>query len=356
MRRHLHGAVHNTSLEAITLTALSRPVGGGAPFAITGVAGTTCALPQTIAAGGTYSCDLHPAVSGDAGANVVDTVTATAHDNEQNPITGQASADGRRHRREADHHRDQGGRGHIGAEPGADVTYTVTVHNTSVEPVDDLRGERQGRRPAHRVRRVCRSLHRRRRSPPAPAPVLHVHPARRAATPVDVVTDTVTVTAHDNEQNDGHGNGTESVNITDVDPSMTVTKTASTTSVPEPGADVTYTVAVHNTSVETVTLTDLTTRSARRHRSMSPACPAPPARCRRASPRAPPTAARSPSTSPATPSDVVSDTVTATGHDNEDNEITGEGSESVNITDVPPTGTVTKTAVSADGARAGRSG
>ena len=45
--------------------------------------------------------------------------------------------------------------------------------------------------------------------------------------------------------------------------------------------------------------------------------------------------------------DVVNDTVTAVAHDNEDNDVTAQGSESVNVTDVPPSGTVSKNAASA---------
>jgi uncharacterized repeat protein (TIGR01451 family) len=129
-------------------------------------------------------------------------------------------------------------------EPGADVTFTVTVTNTSVvddvtinSVVDDTYGD---------ISSSC-------------APVL---PATLA--PTEVVTCTFTEfiggNAGDSHTNVATGFGVdddgnevedfddETVTILGVDPSILLTKTADPTTVNEPGGDVTFTVVIENTS------------------------------------------------------------------------------------------------------------
>ncbi len=332
-------SVHNTSPESIQLTALTDAVvGGGAPFAVTGVAGTTCALPQTIPSGASYSCDFTVHVVGNAGAVVADTVKATAHDNEQHQIVGEASASVAVTDVQPTITVTKVAATTSVPEPGADVSYLVTVHNTSVESVtisavsDKIGGDAPFA--------VCASLIGVVLAPNGSASCRFTQAVAGDAS--DVVADTVTAVAHDDENNDVTGQGTESVTVTDVDPSMTVSKTASTTSVAEPGADVTYTAAVHNTSVEPLTLTNLSDKVG--GGSSFSVTDVAGTTC-----SVPQTIAVGGTYSCTFPQyvsgdagAVVSDTVTATGRDNENHEITAEGTESVNVTNVPPTGTVTK--------------
>jgi uncharacterized repeat protein (TIGR01451 family) len=341
-------SVHNTSVESITLMSLTDKVGAGAAFPVTGVTGTTCAFPQSIAIGASYACTFTQHVSGDAGAVVNDTVTAAAHDNDGNQITADGSASVHVTDVQPTIAVSKVAASTSVAEPGADVTYTVTVHNTSVESVTVTSlTDKVGGGAAFPVTGVTGTTCVLPHALAIGASYSCTFTQHVTGDASDVVSDTVTAIAHDNEQNEANGEGTESVNVTDVDPSMTVSKTASTTSVSEPGANVTYTVAVHNTSVEALTLTDLEDK-------VGTAAAFDITGVAGTTCSLPQTIAIGATYSctfvqhvTGDAGDVVGDTVTATAHDNEDNDVIGEGSESVNVTDVPPTGTVTKTASSA---------
>jgi len=67
----------------------------------------------------------------------------------------------------------------------------------------------------------------------------------------------VTVVAHDDEGVEVNDSAPAAVTFTDVAPTVDVTKTADPTTLPETGGNVTFTVDVHNTSFEPVTLTSL---------------------------------------------------------------------------------------------------
>lgn len=133
--------VTNTSPGPVTITAATESLDGSAEFDISEVHGavlhTTCndIVGTILAAGATYDCHFMVFVGGDVGDVLTDIVTVTAQDG--GGITGS----------------DQGQRSYtildalptIGVtksanptsvtEPGADVTYTATVTNTSPEPV-----------------------------------------------------------------------------------------------------------------------------------------------------------------------------------------------------------------------------
>jgi uncharacterized repeat protein (TIGR01451 family) len=82
--------VTNTSsvADALTLGSLMDTVYGD----LTALAGSTCAVPQTIAPAGVYSCTFTQTVTGSPGAPHVNTVTATAADEEQNAASGSDGA------------------------------------------------------------------------------------------------------------------------------------------------------------------------------------------------------------------------------------------------------------------------
>ena len=78
--------VNNTSVEPVTLTTLNDDVyldldGQG-----------TCALPQAIGVGGSYSCHFTSTVSGNATDTTTNTLTASADDDEGNTATNNDSA------------------------------------------------------------------------------------------------------------------------------------------------------------------------------------------------------------------------------------------------------------------------
>ena len=57
----------------------------------------TCDVPQTIAAGATYSCSFSGAVSGNAGSSHTDIVTASGTDDDGNPVSDEDDAIGHDH-------------------------------------------------------------------------------------------------------------------------------------------------------------------------------------------------------------------------------------------------------------------
>ena len=143
--------VTNTSVEPVTLTSLV-----DAPYGdVTKVAGlitaTTCVLPVSMPAGGTYACSFTGTFTGNAGATQTDTVTATAADDEGNPATATASASVNltpvRPVISVTKTPDRT----VVQAPGGDVVFTITVTNESTfEPVtltglvDDVYGDLDG--------------------------------------------------------------------------------------------------------------------------------------------------------------------------------------------------------------------
>lgn len=73
--------VTNTSVEPVTLTSLVDDVHGD----LDGQG--TCAVPQTLPINGVYTCVFPATVTGNAGYVEIDTVTATAQDDEGNTVT-----------------------------------------------------------------------------------------------------------------------------------------------------------------------------------------------------------------------------------------------------------------------------
>jgi uncharacterized repeat protein (TIGR01451 family)/LPXTG-motif cell wall-anchored protein len=144
-------------------------------------------------------------------------------------------------------------------EPGAAVTYTLEVGNTSDEPVtlDEL-SDVVGADPAIDITTVegttC-SL----------PQVLAVDDDYTCTFTLPVtgdagetVTDVVTATAHDDEGNDASATGTAAVGVTDVLPTVEVTKDAVTETLAAPGGSATFEVTVVNTSPEPVTIDAIT--------------------------------------------------------------------------------------------------
>jgi hypothetical protein len=237
--------VTNQNAESVTLDSLVDDVFGD----LDGVG--TCATGGTIAGGGgTYSCSFTESLTGDAGEDHVDVVTAIASDDDGNSdeddddatvtftdvlpvITVDKSADP------------------VSLpEPGGDVTFTVVVTNDSIEPVeitsldDDVFGTLDGDADCEvgTVLAVGGSCE-----------FEFTEPVTGNAGLVHV--DVVTATAEDDEGNEASATDDAVVVISDVGSSIEVTKTADPTSVPEPGAAVTFTVDVENTSlVDSITI------------------------------------------------------------------------------------------------------
>ncbi|MEZ5269694.1 MAG: hypothetical protein R2789_14380 [Microthrixaceae bacterium] len=247
----------NTGVEPVTITGVTDSIGGSAPFDVTSVSGpvldTDCgaAVGTVVDPGQSYDCTFTVLVSGNAGATVTDVVSFTATDDEvfeatddddesvdvgdvlpSIVVTKDASVS------EVD-------------EPGADVEFTFSVTNTSVEDVtvtsvvDSVFGDITDECSLRGAVLV-----------PGGTTDCTITPVR-GGNAGDVHENTVVVTATDDEQNVTTDDDDESVDIDGLTPGLEVTKDASVSEVDEPGADVEFTFSVRNTSVEDLTVTSV---------------------------------------------------------------------------------------------------
>ena len=102
--------IKNTSaVDSVTITSLSDDVYGN----LDGKG--SCDAPQTIAAGGSYSCSFSGAVSGNAGSSHTDVVTASGTDDDGNPVSDQDDATVTDHGYRGDDRGDEDGRSDLAA-------------------------------------------------------------------------------------------------------------------------------------------------------------------------------------------------------------------------------------------------
>ena len=143
-------------------------------------------------------------------------------------------------------------------EPGDDVTFDVTVTNTSAETltidslVDDVFGDLLDVANPDVSANSCVSLPTTMAAGAAFACSFEAFVAGDASGPDH--TDTVTVTGHDDEGDVARDEASATVSFDDVLPAASITKTTSAASVTEPGGTVTFTVTVENLSVEPLTV------------------------------------------------------------------------------------------------------
>ncbi|MBN1192221.1 MAG: hypothetical protein JXA36_00800, partial [Coriobacteriia bacterium] len=212
------------------------------------------ALPTGLGIGETYTGTYTVWVSGTVSAPAQNTFTATVSDDDGNTDTGSDDATVEFIQVAPTLTVTKTANPTIVPETGGNVTYTFTVANTSAYSVmitslsDSVFGPLAG---------------------DADCQIGTILPAGASAEftatfwvdgdfggPDHVNTFTAIVT-------DAHGievsaSDDATVTFTDVLPAVTVTKTASPTSVPETGADVTYTITITNDSAEYVTITSIT--------------------------------------------------------------------------------------------------
>lgn len=239
--------VTNTSeVDTVTIESLVDSVFGD----LDGVG--TCAVPQVLDPGEIYQCSFTEFIAGDAGfvhenlvtASGVDDDGAAVEDDDDATVTvvdvlptvevvKDAGVDTLN-------------------EPGGDVTYTVTVTNTSVEDVilvsldDDQFGDVFG------LSGECGALEGVTLTPGESVSCSFT--ATITGDAGDVHTNVVTATVVDNEQNQASDKDDAEVGFLDVLPVITVDKVATPTALDEPGGMVDYQVTVTNQSVEDVLL------------------------------------------------------------------------------------------------------
>ena len=251
--------VRNPSPEPVTITSLTDSVDAGPPSDLSGQG--SCVTPQTIPAGGTYTCSFPSTVDGNATDTVADTVTADFRDDDGNTDseTASASVD----ITAAAPSLSVVKRASPGSvpEPGGDVTYEVTITNTSgaTDPVtiksltDSVDGG-PSTKPADLACTVAGTPVVAEFTLSASQSAICTFRGKVVGNAGRITRDTFTASGVDDEGSPATGRGIENVPVTDVLPTLQLAKTASPNPIPEPGGDVEYTARVTNTSPEQVTL------------------------------------------------------------------------------------------------------
>ncbi len=216
------------------------------------VVATTCSVPQALAEGESYSCEFTTSFNGGAGDSLTDQLTATLTN-----AAGSSTAD------------DQATVTVLDVpssilvskvadpvsvdEPGGVVTFSFVVENTSLVDsvtveslVDSIYGDLDGVGDCS-VPQVL-----------VPGGSYSCEIAESVSGGAgEVVTNVVTVGAVDDDGQLLSGEAEATVTIVDVLPEVSVVKSADPVSVDEPGGDVEFTVVVTNDSVEDVTIDSL---------------------------------------------------------------------------------------------------
>ncbi|WP_225752563.1 DUF11 domain-containing protein [Actinotalea sp. Marseille-Q4924] len=240
--------VENIGHEDVSLTSLEDTVFGD----LDGQG--TCVVPQTILIGGTYSCEITEPLSSDSltdhdnvvTATAVDDDTTTTTDDDDETVTFSDVAPTISVTKDATPS--------AVPETGGDVSFAFTVLNTSLEAVtitslsDSVYGTLAGDADCA-VGTVLAAG--------ASCDFTLTAWVEGDYSGPDHV-DVFTAVAVDNDNTEARASDDATVDFTNVLPTIDVTKTADPTSVPETGADVTFTFVVKNTSTEEpVTITSL---------------------------------------------------------------------------------------------------
>jgi uncharacterized repeat protein (TIGR01451 family) len=321
--------VDNTSaVDSVTITSLTDTIYGNLDGA------GTCTLPQPIAAGGFYECAFTVTVSGNGGSIHTNVATASGIDDDGEAVSDDDDATVTVNDVLPTITVDKSADPASVPETGGNVTFTVVVHNTSVEDVtltsltDSIYGNLNGQG-------TC-----------ATGGVIPAGGTYTCAFTVLVSgnvgwpeTNTITAAAADDENNEATDDDTATVDFTDVLPTLAVEKTADPTSIGEPGGNITFTVKVTNTSGEPVTLTSLVD-SPYGNLNGQGTCTVP--QTLAANGGSYTCWFNAPVSGDA--GEVKTDLVTATAHDDENNNTSANDDANVTITDVAPSITVQKSA------------
>jgi len=239
--------VTNDSDEDVTVTGLSDDVFGN----LNGQG--DCATGEVLVPDDTYTCQFTATVSGSFGDVHTNTVTATVEDDDGSEGTDSDDASVGFDDVLPEIEVTKTASESIADVSGTDITFTVTVENLTAEAAtldaltDSIYGDLDGQGTCATGGTIA-----------AGDTYTCSFTESVSGNDNDVHTNTVTATVSDNDGNDDSDNDNASVDIVDILPSITVTKTASAQTVEAPGANVTFTITVENTSEETATLTSLT--------------------------------------------------------------------------------------------------
>ncbi len=310
--------ITNTSPETVTITALTddNPL-SPACTALIGTtlasgAGTSCTYTVSHTEAGTYNNTANITVSDNDGN------TGSASDSESVTVTDVLPTVTL----------DKSVLPASIAEPGGAFTYTLTITNTSLESVtitaltDD-----------NPLSAACTALIGSNLAAGANTSCTYSVTHTEAGTYPNIAQ----VTVRDNENNTASDSDNATVTVTDELPVVTLDKSVAPASLPEPGGNFTYTLTITNTSVEAVTITALTDDN-----TLSVDCTNLVGDTLAAG-------ASASCTYTATHTDpgTFPNTAVVTVQDNEGNVASDTDSESVSVTDVLPTVTLSKTVLPA---------
>ena len=241
--------IDNTSsaTDPVTITSLTDDVHGDLDGR------GTCAVPQTIQPGDSYSCSFSAFVAGNAGDSETDVVTASGTDDDGSPVTDSDDAtvtvsdlpSGIVVTKTADPE--------TIFEPGSSVTFTFTVENTSIVDTvtitslrDSVFGDLNGRGSCSTPQTL------------EPGAIYTcAYSSFIAGNAGESHLNVVTARGVDDDGDPVLGEDLALVSIIGARPSIVVAKTPSPSTVPEPGDTVTFMVEIFNRSVLTdpVTIT-----------------------------------------------------------------------------------------------------
>jgi uncharacterized repeat protein (TIGR01451 family) len=239
--------VTNTSDEVVTITSLTDDKFGN-------LAGKgDCELGEDLNPDETYSCTFPGTFTGNAGASHTNIATAIAEDDEGTEATDSDDATVTLVNVLPDISVDKTVSQLTRPEPGGSFTFTVVVTNHSFEAVtltslvDNVHGNLNGQGTCATGGSIAANG----------GTYSCFFAADFFGNAGDSETDTVTAVAVDNDGTSDTDSDDATVSLTDVPPTVVVDKTADPTILDEPGGEVTFDVAVTNTSFETVTLDSL---------------------------------------------------------------------------------------------------
>ena len=229
--------------DPVTITSLSDSIHGNLNNQ------GTCSVPQTIQPGASYTCTFSAPVNGNAGYVETDVVTASGTDDENTPVSDfdDATVTVTDVLPTVDLVKDVTPA--TLPEPGGAFNYTLTIYNTSVEPVVVT-----VLTDTNPLSAACTSLI------GQTIPVGGSLSCTYSVTHTDEGTypNTASVTVEDDDGNSASDSDNETVTVTDVLPTVDLVKDVTPATLPEPGGAFNYTLTIYNTSVEPVVVTVLT--------------------------------------------------------------------------------------------------
>ena len=245
--------VHNPNPSGnLTITSLTDSIYGN----LANQPGCSDAIGYAIAPGEDYTCQFVGHVTGNAGDTETDTVTVTANDPLQNEVSASDDATVSITDVQSSMQVLKGANPNSLQEPGGNVLFTVEVRNTSTADAITIENIQDSVYGDLSQRGTCTN---------AVGTILQPgtsytcqFSAQVTGNAGDSERDVVTVTAVDDDQQPLSDSDDAEVVITNAPSSIRVTKTANPPVVDVPGGDVTFTVQVENLSAaDAVTITQL---------------------------------------------------------------------------------------------------